>query len=329
MRALVTGGNGFLGSHLVRALTEQGHQVRVLYQEGTDHDRLAGLDPAPELTAGDLLDPPGLALACRGCDVVFHLAGVVQDWGPVELFQRVNVGGTANLLRAAVQERVRRLVFTSSLAVHRYVGITDGDEAWPRDNIAHPYGASKIACEDLLLKAHAAGDIEAVVVRPGVVPFGTGDRLSLPELCRHHRAYRHVAGGRARFCTAFAPDLATGLLACAEVPHAAGEVYIIGGDETPSWREFMDILFEGVGLTPPRRSVPLGLALTGAVAAEAWARISGRPPLINRYRVALAGRDCVFSNRKVREHLGWSPATPLAEAMEQTIRWLNGYLEDL
>ena len=326
MRALITGGNGFLGSHLARVLTGAGHRVRVLYQEGTDHDRLAGLDPAPELVPGDLLDPPGLERACQDQDAVFHMAAVVQDWGPRELFQRVNVGGTRNLLDAAVARGVRRFVFTSSLAVHRYVGITDGDETWPRDNTDHPYGASKIACEDMLLQAHAAGDIEAVVVRPGVVPFGPGDRLSMPELCRHHAAYRHVAGGRARFCTAYAPDLAAGLLACAEVERAAGEVYIVGGDETPSWAEFMETLFTGVGLAAPTRSVPLGLAMTGAVAAEAWARVTGRPPLINRYRVSLAGRDCVFRSNKAREQLGWRPATPLAEAMARTIDWLKTYL---
>ncbi len=325
MRALVTGGNGFLGSHVVRCLTEAGHQVRVLFQEGTDHDRLAGLDP--ELVQGDLLGAPGLEQACRGCDLVFHLAGVVQDWGPKELFQRVNVGGTRNLLQGAVRQGVGRLVFTSSLAVHRYVGFSGGDETAPRDNTSQHYGASKIACEDLLLEAHAAKEIEVVVVRPGVVPFGPGDRLSLPELARHHKSYRHVGGGEARFCTAYAPNFAEGMLRCGTVPRAAGQVYIIADDETPSWREFIGAVYGGLGLPAATRSVPLALAMTGGALSEAFASLSGRPPLLNRYRVALAGRDCVFSNAKAKEELGWSPKVPYAEAMEQTLSWLRDYLD--
>jgi len=320
-RSLITGGNGFLGSHLARALLSAGHRVRVMIQPGTDVERLEGLDV--EICEGDLRDQPQLERACAGQELVFHLAGAVQDWGPRSLFQTINVGGTRNLIEAAGQREVRRIVFTSSLAVHRYVGIADGDERWPRDNTRHPYGASKIACEDLLLEAQRAGRIEAVIVRPGVFPFGPGDRLALPELLRNHRRYRHVAGGRARLCTAYAPNLAQGLLRCAQVARAAGEVYVIADDETPSWRELVTRLFEGVGVPAPRRGVPLWAARVGAVAAEAWSAISGHQPLINRYRVALAGRDCVFSSRKAKEHLGWRPGVTLDRALDEAIARLR------
>jgi len=324
MRALVTGGNGFLGSHLVRQLGEEGHAVRVLAQPGTDCERIDGL--GAEVLEGDLLDRPSLERACAGVELVFHLAGAVQDWGPRALFRRVNVQGTANLLEAAVASGVRRLVFTSSLAVHRYVGISAGDEERPRDNGRHPYGGSKIACEDLLLEAHARGQIEAVVVRPGVFPFGPGDRLVLPQLVQNRERFRHVAGGRARLCTAYAPNLAEGLALCGSVPRAAGRVYVIADDEAPSWRELMDRLFGALGLEPPRRSVPLGLALAAAVAAEAAAALSGRPPLINRYRVALAGRDCVFVSDRARAELGWRPRVGLDSALSATADWLRRVL---
>lgn len=326
MRALVTGGNGFLGSVLAGRLVEQGHKVRALYQAGTDLDRLQGLDL--ETQEGDLLDADSLRQACAGQEVVFHLAGVVQDWGPRALFESVNVGGTRNLLQGAVEQGVRRIVFTSSLAVHRYVGIPDGDESWPRDNTAQPYGASKIACEDLLLQANGEGRVEAVVVRPGVVPFGPHDRLSLPELVRNHRKYAHVSQGKARLCTAFAPNLADGLLRCAEVPGAAGQVYVIADDETPSWGEFINALYVGMGLPEPTRSYPLWAAMTAATLAEAWSGISRKPPMINRYRVALVARDCVFSNRKAKEELGWRPALPLSESLPRTIQWLKQYMAE-
>jgi nucleoside-diphosphate-sugar epimerase len=322
MRVLVTGGNGFLGSHLVRCLAAWGHEVRVLAQEGTDTQRIDDVDA--DVIRGDLLRPERLEQACAGCEVVLHLAGVVQDWGPVELFQRVNVGGTRNVLEAAVAQGVRRMVFTSSLAVHRYVGIAAGDETWPRDNHRHPYGASKIACEDLLLGAHAARRIEAVVVRPGVFPFGPGDRLALPELIRNHRRYLHVAGGQARLCTAYAPNLAEGLALCGTVPRAAGEVYVIADDETPTWRGLIERLFAGVGLVAPERGVPLWAAMAAATAAEGVSAFSRKPPLINRYRVALAGRDCVFTSAKAKTQLGYRPRVGLEEALERTCAWLRG-----
>jgi polyketide synthase len=322
-RALVTGGNGFLGSHLVRRLVEAGHEVRVLAQPGTDLDRIAGLDA--EVVRGDLLDGGSLAAACAGVELVFHLAGVVQDYGPRALFERVNVGGTRALLAAAVSRGVRRLVFVSSLAVHRYRGFSSGDEAAPRDNAAHPYGGSKIACEDLLREADAASRIEAVIARPGVFPFGEGDRLVLPELVRNRRKLMLVGGGRARLCTVYAPNLADGLLRCAEVPAARGQVYVLADDETPTWRELFGALFGGLGIEPPRRSVPLALALFAAFVAELVSRtlLRGRPPAINLYRVSLVGRDCVFSNAKARRELGWTPRVPFPEAMARTVEWLQ------
>ena len=321
MKMLVTGGNGFIGSHLVRELVARGHAVRVMYQPGTDLDRLDGLDV--EALEGDLRDDHSLARLCRGQEVVLHLAAVVMDWGPWELFREVNVNGTRNLITAAISEEVRRLVFVSSVAIHRYVGISAGDETWPRDNLTNPYAASKISCEDMLLRAHREGRLEAVIARPGVFPFGIGDRLALPELLRNHGAYVHVAGGRARLCTAYAPNFAEGLALCAEVQRAAGQVYVIADDETPTWREVTDHLFSGVGLPPARRSVPLTVAMTAALAAEAWAKISRKPPLINRYRVSLAGRDCVFGSRKAKDELGWRPRVGLDEALDVTIEWLD------
>jgi nucleoside-diphosphate-sugar epimerase len=322
MRVLVTGGNGFLGSHLVRALVERGHRVRVLAQPGTDIDRIEAMNV--EVVRGDLLVTESLEVACSGCDVVFHLAGVVRDWGPRELFWQLNLGGTRNMLEAAVARGVRRIVFTSSLAVHRFVGIPAGDERRPRDNVGHPYGASKIACEDLLLKAHDEGRIEVVIVRPGVFPFGPGDRLVLPEVIRNRRFLAHIGGGRARLCTAFAPNLAEGLCLCATVRRAAGQVYVIADVETPSWRELWDRLFARAGLPPPRRSVPFWAALAAATAAEAWAALSGSAPLLTRYRVALAGRDCVFSSAKARRELGWDPRIDLGRALAITADWLRG-----
>ena len=321
MRALVTGGNGFLGSHLCRALCRAGWRVRALVQPGTDTERLAGLDLT--CVEGDLLSPPSLEAACAGVGAVFHLAGIVSDWGPRRRFFEVNVGGCRNLLGAARGAGARRLVFVSSLAVHRYTGITDGDETRARDNGDHPYGGSKIACEDLLLDAHRRGDIEAVIVRPGVVPFGRGDRLSLPQILKNRRAYAHVAGGDARLCTAYAPNLAHGMVRCGEHPAAAGQVYVLSDAEAPTWRQFITALFHKVGLPPPTKSLPLALARAVATAAEAWAKLTRGEPAVTHYRVDLVSRDCVFSSRKAAAELEWTPRVGLDEALDETAHWLT------
>ncbi|MCD6344872.1 MAG: SDR family NAD(P)-dependent oxidoreductase, partial [Anaerolineae bacterium] len=114
MRALVTGATGCVGANIVEALLEQGHTVRALQRSTSRLDALAGL--APEMVVGDVLDYDSLLAAMAGCDWVFHAAGISQYWrNKAELIYRVNVEGTRNVLRAALAQGVRRVIYTSSV----------------------------------------------------------------------------------------------------------------------------------------------------------------------------------------------------------------------
>jgi nucleoside-diphosphate-sugar epimerase len=326
MRTLVTGGNGFIGSHLVRRLEEAGHAVRVMAQPGTSLDNLEGT--GAEVVRGDVLDAASIADAVRGVETVFHLAAMVNDWGPREAFLRINAGGTRTVCDAAAKAGARRFVLVSSIAVHRFSGIANGNEDLPRDNVALGYGASKIAAEDVVTGAHAAGAIEGVIVRPGLFPFGPLDRTSFLPLVQHLGAYAHVGGGRATLCTAYAGNLVHGIALAGEVPAAAGRTYVIADGVRITWRELMDLICGGLGRAPIRRSVPYPVAYAAGSFLEgvhSLLRLRSAP-LITRYRVRVAGLDCWFGIDRARAELGYEPPTPFEECMRRTLDWVRAVL---
>lgn len=323
MRVLVTGGNGFIGSHVVRRLREAGHDVRVLAQPGTSLQTIVGM--GAQVLWGDLRVPGSLLAATDGMEVVCHLAARVGDHGPASEFIASNAIGTRHLVDAASRSGVRRVVLVSSLAVHRLRGrgIADGDEDRPRDNRALPYALSKILAEDELMRAHASGAVEGVIVRPGLFPFGPHDRTSFLPLVRDLDRYAHVNGGRAVFCTAYAENLAHGIALAAEHRAAPGRAYVVADGERPTWRVFMDRVCDLLGRPRVRRAIPLGAALVAASACEAWAALAGRPPLLTRYRVRVAGLDCWFSERRARDELGYAPLVDLDEGLRRTVAWVR------
>lgn len=323
MRILVTGGNGFIGSHVVRRLREAGHVVRVLVQPGTSLEPIRGLDV--EVVWGDLRVPMSLLAAADGIESICHLAAYVGDHGPAAPYLEINVGGTRRLLKAAHRAGVRRVVLVSSLAVHRLrgSGIANGDETWPRDNLVMPYALSKILAEDEVMRADSAGLIEGVVVRPGLFPFGPHDRTSFLPLVKNLDIYAHVNHGRAVFCTAYAENLAHGIALAAEHRAGAGRVYVIADEERPTWHDFIALLCDLLKRPRVRRSISLGVALALATASEAWSAFSGRPPLLTRYRVRVAGLDCWFSSRRAREEIGYTPLVGLEEGLRRAVAWVR------
>ncbi len=326
MKILVTGANGFIGSHVARVCVEGGHELRALVQPGTPTEAIDDLDA--ELIPGDVTDPNSLSAAARGVDAVIHLAAIAQDWGPPVLFERVNVGGTHNMLDAARRGGVRRFVLVSSVAVHAYRDYADADETTPRDGHALPYGRSKIVAEDLVMAAHAAGELEGVIVRPGVVPFGPNDRNAFVPLARAIATGRLpvVDGGGARFTTAYAENLADGLLVASTHPDAAGGTVLMADDEPVSWRTFFAAIATALGVRPPRLSVPSRLlAPAAALVEDAFARHAswGAPPL-TRYRLRLLRHDLIFRSTRARRQLDWRPRVGFEEGIRRTVAWYRG-----
>jgi nucleoside-diphosphate-sugar epimerase len=280
MRALVTGANGFVGSTLCRKLVERGDAVRGLVRGTSD---LALLEGIPiEWVVGDLLDRSSLVEATQGVEVVYHVAGAVADWGPLEYFNRVNVQGTRNVLDAAVENQARRFVYVSSTAVHGF-GAQDMDERTPMPDTRFPYCQSKREAEALVFGYHDQAKIQATIVRPGDL-YGPGDRVVLLNLAGLLESGWLVYIGRGAKVGAFTyvENLADALILAGNVADAAGEAYVITDGLRLTWRDYLIKLTAALGLPRPRFSIHPSLAYTAAWLLESTYRLfhlRRRPPL--------------------------------------------------
>lgn len=325
MKVLVTGAHGFVGSHACRHLHDHGHAVRGLVSPwGDPRPRLADLLERAGFswTRGDLRDRKALREAARGCEVVVHAAGRVADYGPWRAFEEANVRGTENVADAARAAGARRLVFVSSVAVFRYRGFDGVDpRALPRDNLAQPYGRSKILAEDAVL----ASGLEPVLVRPALWPFGPAD----PNFARIARALRRgwlplVAGGRARLQTVYVENLVEGLRLACEAPAAAGRSYLIADHGAVQWRTLFAELATLLHVRPPRFALPGPLATAAAAGVEGlWSALSpdAEPPL-TRYRASLMRHDLVFDDGAARQELAYRPRVSREDGLRRAVEAL-------
>jgi 2-alkyl-3-oxoalkanoate reductase len=320
VNALVTGGHGFIGSHLAEGLVAAGHRVRALVTPWGELHNLAGAGSAVDVVRADIAEAVDLSAAFDGVDVVFHAAAKVAEWGPWLPLFRTNVLGTANVLQAAERAGVRRIVLVSSVAVHRYVGYFDADpRRAPLDGDLNAYARTKAMAELLVSRSSR---VEGVIVRPGLWPFGTRDPV-MPRLVRMLRAgvFPIVAGGDRRINTAYVGNLVDGLILAGTVPQAAGRTYVIGDEGAPTWREVLGELARHVGASP--RWLPLPAMVADAVGAGAeavWAKLAPdtRPPL-TRYAASLMRHDLHFSLRHAREELGYRPRVTWADGLGRSV----------
>ncbi|MGH7363316.1 MAG: NAD-dependent epimerase/dehydratase family protein, partial [Candidatus Methylomirabilales bacterium] len=229
MTALVTGGTGFLGAHLVRALLREGESVRCLVRPGSDRRNLAGLHV--EVVEGDITDPFAAARAVRGCDTVFHAAALYQLWVPDPApMYRVNVGGTRTLLAAAGEAGAKRIVYTSTVGALGNPGDgRPGTETTPvtlADMVGH-YKRSKFLAEQEALRLARAG-LPVVIVNPSA-PVGAYDVKPTPtgQMMVDFLRGRMRGVLRTGLNLVAASDVAAGHLRAAE-RGKAGERYILG-----------------------------------------------------------------------------------------------------
>jgi nucleoside-diphosphate-sugar epimerase len=316
--AFVTGGSGFIGGRLIERLVEDGNDVRALARSDRSARKVAALGAEPVL--GDLGDRDALQAGAAGCEVAYHAAAKVGDWGPWPEFLRDTVEGTRNVIDASAAAGVRRLVHVSTEAVliagDPLVNVNERNPRRP-DSRA-PYSRSKAMAEEIAVNAGRDG-FETVVVRPRFV-WGAGDETLLPELMAMVKSGRFawIGGGRHRTDVTHVDNVIRGLLLAAE-KGGTGEIYFVTDDEPVVFREFVSEMLSTQGIEPPTRSMPVPLA--GALAAGgegAWRllRLKGSPPL-TRFAYWVSSQECTIDISKAKQELGYAPVRTRAEGMQE------------
>jgi dihydroflavonol-4-reductase len=304
---LVTGATGFLGSVLVRQLLDEGETVRILRRASSSLALLGDAADRVEHAVGDVTDAAAVRRAVRGVDRVYHAAAFVGFGGAKDAakLHAVNVGGTANVVDAALAEGVRRLVLTSSQAAlgrpENPVGPIDETAEWTGSALDTAYARSK---HDAELEVHRgiAEGLDAVIVNPAVI-FGPGrageNTTEIVEKVRRGRMPAAPAGGTN---VVDVEDVAAGHRA-AMARGETGARYFLGS-ENLRWKEILDTLAEAFGVPGPRVVLPPPLALLAGALSETFAAVTRSRPTLTRETARISGRFYRYDNRKAREELG-------------------------
>jgi dihydroflavonol-4-reductase len=319
---LVTGGSGFVGRAVVQELLAQGRAVRVLARN-PNHPALAGLPV--EVALGDLRDPVCLGLALNGCTRLFHVAADYRLWVPrPEEMYAVNVDGTRQLLAAAQERGLERVVYTSTVGTLGNPGDgTPGREDTPvsqKDMVGH-YKRSKFIAEGVALEFAAAG-LPLVVVNPST-PIGPWDWRPTPtgQIIVDFLKGRLPAYLETGLNLIHVADVARGHL-LAEAKGQVGEKYILG-HENLSLSQILRLLAEISSRPAPRVKLPYWPVLALAYVDEFWANhISGKPPGVPLTAVRMARKFMYFENTKAVKYLGLT-LTPVRQALEEAIVWFK------
>ena len=320
---LVTGATGFIGWHVAKKILERGHSVRALARPGS---QVKELDV--ETVIGDLRDPDSLRRAVAGCGTVFHVAADYRLWAkhPDELYQS-NVEGTRNLLSAAREAGVERVVYTSTVGCIGVPRGSIGNEELPVsiDEMTGAYKRSKFQAEQVALEFARSG-FPVVVVNP-TAPIGDHDFKPTPtgRIVLDFLAGRMPAFVDTGLNLVDVEDTAQGHLLAAEQGRA-GERYILGR-ENLTLREILERVASISSVKAPRLRIPYAVAYVAGLASTGWANVTGREPRAPLDAVKMARKKMFVSSEKAQRELGWKPR-PVDNALQRAVEWFraNGYV---
>jgi nucleoside-diphosphate-sugar epimerase len=317
MRSLLTGGSGFIGSHLAEYLVSRGHEVSALVRATSRTALLRNLKL--NLMVGDARDAASLRPAVRGMDYVFHLGGVITA-PDRETYFAVNTEGTRNLLKACLAENpgLRKFVYVSSISA---AGPSPCGAALNEDAPSRPvsdYGRSKLAAEEIVLAA--AGRLPVTVVRPPNV-LGPRQKELVESIKLLRMKIKPLIGRKdSRTSIAAVEDIVRALVLAAEDPRSAGRVYYVTDGRAYSWREITDAVADAVGLGRFYLPIPFPAQYLIAAAAEAVARVRKKTSLVAREHVLAARRHCwVYDGSRIGRELDFRPSTDMKAAVRSAV----------
>lgn len=322
-RVFITGAGGFIGRALMQRYRALGCQVLGM-------DLVA--DPANGIVQGDLAKPAAWAEHAQGCDLFINTAAVVSLSASWAEYRAGSLMGVRNALNVATQSGAKRFVHLSSIAALGWDYPPGADETTPVIIGDHyRYGVAKGASEHVVLAAHASGQIECTIIRPGDV-YGPASRAWLLEPLKMAKRGHLLLpdGGRHAFTPVYIDDLVDGMVLAAGLKAGAGNIFILWGDEPVSCRDFFIHHWRWAGRSGHPRSLPLPAAL--ALTEGIW-RLNnalGRRDEVSPDAMRMFARPGAYSIAKARQMLGFNPKVNLAEGMRRSAQWLsaNGYISN-
>lgn len=327
MHALVTGGTGFTGSHLVERLLERGDEVTVL-------DNSPGLF-AEELEAkgadvvlGSVADRETVERATEGADVVFHLAAAFREIdAPDEVYWRVNVDGTRYVLEAAEAHSVPKVVYCSTQGVHGHVDDPPGDEDTPiepEDYYQYTKHQGELACQEFIDRG-----MDVTIVRPTAI-YGPGDPGRWLMLFRMAQKGRFLmfGDGETTYHPVYIDNLVDLFLLAAEKPEASGRTYIGGDERYYTLNDIVRMVGEAIDVDVDIVHLPFWPLWLASAAVEFACKPFGIEPPLFRRRADWFRQVRAFRIDRAKRELGYEPKVGLAEGLRRTAEWYreNGYL---
>jgi nucleoside-diphosphate-sugar epimerase len=326
LKVLVTGAAGFLGGHLIDMLVERGDDVRAMVRPVEDAQRLRALDNV-DVVYGDLTNPESLKIAVQGIECVYNVAAKTGPWGTEEAYHAINVRGLTDLLLAAMEAGVQRIVHTSSITVygHKLRGIVTEDHPYRAED--NPYSRTKIAGEKVIASMVRDRGAPVVTVRPAWI-YGPRDNASFGRyvsLVESGKLF-FFGSGKNIVPIVHVRDVAQGLIKAGTAgDEVIGRAYTLADDRRVTQEEYLNTIADELGVKRLSLHVPfVPLYVAGRSAELVWRAMGRRnaaPPPLTTYGVTLQGRDQQFSIERARKELGYAPEYDVKRGVAEGVRW--------
>src|SRR6266536_2706241 len=326
MKVLVTGAAGFLGGHLVDMLLERGDEIRAMVRPGEDASHLRSLKGV-EVVHGDLTDVESLKRAVQGVQHAYNVAAKTGPWGPEDVYRSINVQGLADLVHAAMDAGVQRIVHTSSITVygHHLQGVITEDHPYHAED--NPYSRTKIAGEKLIANLVKDSGAPVVIVRPGWI-YGPRDTASFGRFVSLIASGKGfiIGSGKNIVPLVYVRDVAQGLIRAGDASdEAIGRAYNLVDDRRVTQAQYLNTIAHCLQVPTISRRLPyFALYAAGRSAELTWQALGRRnaaPPPITTYGVTLLGGDQMFSIGKARYELGYTPQFDLSRGVAEGVSW--------
>jgi 2-alkyl-3-oxoalkanoate reductase len=319
MKVLVTGGSGFLGSHVAEQLSAAGHEVIALVRKSSNRTFLETL-PRVTFAEGSVEDRASLDRAIEGVDAVVHAAGLVKARNEAEFFD-CNTQGTVNLLEAARAHapKLRRFVHVSSLEACG-PSFDRGPVPAEQERPVTAYGRSKLAAEKEVLSRR--NDLPVVILRPGAI-YGPRD-VEILEAFRaaRKRQWPVIGDGSMLGCYTFGEDCARACIQAIVRDVPSGSIYFVDDGQPLPMARMGELLHEALGTRPLLKlGVPFPVLRVASLGVETYGKLRGKAVMLTREKVAMLSHHWVCDSAKTREDLGWSPEVALADGLRRTAKW--------